>query len=181
MRFEKTPLAGCFEIEIEPHSDDRGFFARTWCRDELAEHGLTAELAQCSVSYNKARGTLRGLHLQVAPHSEAKLVRCSSGALWDVVVDLRRGSPTAGRWHATELNARRRNQLFVPEGCAHGFLTLEDDTEVEYLISVPYAPDSQRGFRFDDPTLGITWPEKPRVISDRDRELPLWNGTLLET
>lgn len=172
MIFHSTPLAGAWVLEPERHEDDRGFFARTFCLDELAEHGLDTRIAQASTSFNRRRGTVRGMHYQIAPDAEAKLVRCTRGALFDAVVDLRDGSPTRGRWFAVGLSAEAGNQLYVPPGFAHGFQTLEDETEVHYLISVPYAPASGRGFRFDDPEVGIPWPEPVTLISERDRGLP---------
>jgi dTDP-4-dehydrorhamnose 3,5-epimerase len=172
MKFHQTPLPGAFVIELEPRHDERGFFARTFCQDELRARGLDPCVAQCNVSYNRRRGTLRGLHLQRAPHEEDRLVRCTAGSIFDVVVDAREGSPTRGRWHAVTLSAAERNQLYVPKGFAHGFLTLEDDVEVAYQMSVPYAPESAAGYRYDDPTLAIEWPFEPLVVSQRDLELP---------
>ena len=176
MIFEETPLTGAFTIEIEPHRDERGFFARTWCAEELAAHGLDPQLAQASVSYNSKKGTLRGLHLQIAPHEETKIVRCTRGAIQDAIVDLRPGSKTFGQSFTTELTEQKRNQLYVPGGFAHGFLTLEDETEVSYNISTPYAPGFQRGYRFDDPKFGISWQASPSVISERDQAWTLWDG-----
>lgn len=172
MIFRETPLPGAYVLEVEPVSDERGFFARTFCRRELAQRDLEPAVAQCSISYNRRKGTLRGLHFQVAPHEEVKLVRCTRGALWDVIVDLRPGSPTFRQHFAVTLTAAERNQLYVPLGFAHGFLTLEDNTEVFYQISEPYAPDSARGYRWDDPAFAIPWPEAPAVISEKDRNLP---------
>jgi dTDP-4-dehydrorhamnose 3,5-epimerase len=164
---------GAFVIEPEPAWDERGFFARTWCRREWRERGLTAELAQCSISYNARAGTVRGMHYQAGAHAEAKLVRCTRGRIYDVVVDLRSGSPTFTQWTAVELGADDRRMVYVPEGCAHGFQTLTDATEVFYQISAFYEPASQRGVRWDDPAFGIVWPEAPsRVISSRDRAFP---------
>jgi dTDP-4-dehydrorhamnose 3,5-epimerase len=173
VRFVGTPIAGVHVVELERHEDERGFFARTWCRDELAAAGLNAELAQCSLSRNAASGTLRGMHYQRAPHEEAKLVRCTRGAIYDVALDLRPDSATCGRWFAAELDATDGRALFIPEGCAHGFQTLVDDTDVLYAISTPYAPDAAAGVRWDDPAFGIVWPDAPeRTISSRDREWP---------
>lgn len=172
MVFRELPLAGAYLIEIEPHRDERGFFARTFCTDEFYAVGLDPHVSQTSVSYNRQRGTLRGLHLQRAPHEEDRLVRCTSGAIFDVLVDVRAGSPTRGRWHAVTLTAAERNQLWVPRGFAHGFLTLEDDVEVSYQMSVPFEPGSSAGYRYDDPTFAIAWPFPPEVVSQRDRELP---------
>lgn len=172
MIFHETAVAGAWRIEPERVEDDRGFFARTWCRREFAASGLNPDLSQCSVSWNRRAGTLRGLHYQAAPHVEAKLVRCTRGALFDVVLDLRHGSPTEGRWASAELTADNRRLLYIPEGCAHGFLTLVDDTEVFYQISADYHPESSRGLRWDDPAAGIDWPAVPRVISARDEGWP---------
>lgn len=176
MIFRPTPLAGAWVLEPERHEDERGFFARTFCRDELAARGLAAEVAQASTSFNRRRGTVRGMHYQAAPDAEAKLVRCTRGALFDAVVDLRDGSPTRGRWFAQVLTAESGLQLYVPPGLAHGFQTLEDSTEVHYLISVPYAPASGRGFRYDDPEVGIPWPEPVTMVSERDLALPWFAG-----
>ena len=173
MRFVETELGGVFVVELEEHVDERGSFARTWCREEMAAAGLTSDLAQCSLSRNRRAGTLRGLHFQRPPHEEAKLVRCTRGAIFDVAVDLRPGSATLGRWVGVELDPDNSRGLYVPEGCAHGFQTLVDDTDVAYMISVPYAPEAATGVRWDDPRLGIAWPEvAERTISPRDRSLP---------
>jgi dTDP-4-dehydrorhamnose 3,5-epimerase len=174
MRFVETGLAGVVVVELEEHVDERGSFARTWCRDEMAAAGLTSELAQCSLSRNHVAGTLRGLHFQRAPHEEAKLVRCTRGAIFDVAVDLRPGSPTQGRWVGVELDPDSGKALYVPEGCAHGFQTLADDSDVAYMISTPYTPESAAGVRWDDPLLAISWPDVAgeRTISERDRSLP---------
>ncbi|HXX31669.1 MAG TPA: dTDP-4-dehydrorhamnose 3,5-epimerase [Myxococcaceae bacterium] len=172
MRFLPTSLAGAVLLEQERHPDARGFFARTWCRDELAAQGLDAGLAQASVSFNHRRGTLRGLHYQAPPHAEVKLVRCTRGALFDVAVDLRPDSPGFLSWVGVELTAENGRALYIPKGFAHGFYTLADATEVEYLISTPYAPDSARAVRFDDPLLGIRWPGPVEVIAPRDRDTP---------
>lgn len=168
MIFQPTPLAGAFLVRPEPVADERGFFARTYCREEFASHGLGREPLQSSISYNIRRGTLRGLHYQAPPHAEAKLVRCTRGRIHDVIVDLRRGSPTFRCWWAAELSADNRDMVYVPEGLAHGFLTLEDDTEVAYQISAPYRPESARGFRYDDPSFAIDWPSAPVVVGRRD-------------
>ena len=168
MLFEPTDIPGCVVVRPERHADDRGHFARTWDGEAFAAHGLSPAVAQCSVSFNAARGTLRGMHYQAAPHAEAKLVRCTRGALYDVCLDLRPDSPTFRRWTATTLTADNGAALYVPEGCAHGFLTLADDTEAFYTISAPYVPDAGRGVRYDDPAFGIAWPEPVRVIHPRD-------------
>lgn len=173
MEFVPLELPGAYLIELEPHYDGRGFFARTWCRDEFAARHLNTEIAQCSTSRTDRAGTLRGLHFQRPPHAEAKLVRCTRGAIFDVIVDLRRGSETHGEWFGVELHERRGNAIYVPEGFAHGFQTLTADAEVLYTISTPYAPDYASGVRWDDPTFGIEWPAtSERTISERDRAWP---------
>jgi dTDP-4-dehydrorhamnose 3,5-epimerase len=174
MRFEATALAGAWLLWPERVLDERGYFARTWCRRELAEHGLDPEIAQCSVSFNARKGTLRGLHFQAAPHAEVKLVRITRGAIYDVIVDLRPGSPTYRRHAAFILSAAQGNQLYIPTGMAHGFQTLEDSTEVCYQISAFYVAEAARGIRWDDPTFAIAWPEPVTVISERDRSLPFF-------
>jgi dTDP-4-dehydrorhamnose 3,5-epimerase len=172
MIVRNTLIAGVRLVEIEPGEDERGFFARTFSADTFAEHGLAVAFPECSISFNHRRGTLRGLHLQEKPHSEAKLVRCTSGALFDVAVDLRQDSSTFGRWIAVNLSAKNRRALYIPEGCAHGFLTLDDHTEVYYQISRRYVPEAFRGLRWDDPDLAIAWPGPIEVISSRDAALP---------
>jgi dTDP-4-dehydrorhamnose 3,5-epimerase len=173
VRFTPAGLDGAYIIELEPYEDERGSFARVWCRDELAVHGLNPELAQCSISRNRRAGTLRGLHYQPAPHEEAKLVRCTRGAIFDVIVDVREGSPTICRWIGIELDANAGKALYVPEGFAHGFQTLTDEAEVLYMISEPYAPEASTGARWDDPAFGIEWPVAAvRTISERDRAWP---------
>ena len=169
MRVEETPICGLLLVHLEPAEDERGHFARLWDRDLLRERGLTAEVAQASLSWNARRGTLRGLHWQAPPHAEAKLVRCTRGSMWDVAVDVRPGSPTHGHWMGFGLSARERHAVYLCEGLAHGFLTLEDDTEVLYLISTPHVPAAARGARWDDPAFGIRWPAEPEVVSTRDR------------
>lgn len=169
MRFRPLPVEGAFLVEPEPARDDRGFFARTWDRAEFAARGLDPRLEQCSISFNETKGTLRGLHHQVSPHEEAKLVRCTMGAVWDVVLDLRPDSPSYLKWHAEELTPRNRAMMYVPPGCAHGFQTLEDASEVLYLISTPHVPAAARGVRWDDPSFGIGWPMAPTRMSERDR------------
>ncbi len=172
MTFHEAKLPGVREIRIEPRPDERGFFARCWCREEFESNGLTARIAQCSISLNVRKGTLRGMHHQVPPHEETKIVRCTRGSMYDVVVDLRPDSPMFKHWIAVVLSAEERNMLYVPEGCAHGFLTLEDNTEVFYQISEFHSPESARGVRWDDPAFGIVWPSQPEVISERDRTYP---------
>ncbi|MGB5878758.1 MAG: dTDP-4-dehydrorhamnose 3,5-epimerase [Thermoanaerobaculia bacterium] len=172
MIFLETPLAGAFVIDIEPHEDERGFFARTFCQEEFEAHGLDSTFVQSSVSFNRQRGTLRGMHFQAPPHEESKVVRCTAGAIYDVIVDLRPLSPTFVQWHAVTLSAENRTMFYIPGGFAHGFLTLEDNTEVLYQMSEFYYPDSARGVRWDDPAFGIEWPVEPTAISDRDQSYP---------
>ncbi|HET7233283.1 MAG TPA: dTDP-4-dehydrorhamnose 3,5-epimerase [Longimicrobium sp.] len=173
MIFRETPLAGAWVLEQDRREDERGYFARTWCANELAAHGLNAALAQCSVSFNARAGTLRGMHYQAAPHAEAKVVRCTRGAIHDVIVDLRPESPTFRRWYAAELSEENGAALYVPEGFAHGFQTLVDATEVLYMISEFYAPESGRGVRWNDPAFGIEWPHAdPRILAPRDAGYP---------
>jgi dTDP-4-dehydrorhamnose 3,5-epimerase len=175
MIFREIPLAGAFVLEPERFEDERGFFARTWDRDQFEAHGLDPEVVQCSVSFNHRRGTLRGLHFQAAPHEETKLVRCTRGRIWDVIVDVRPGSSTRGRHFAVILSAEEGNALYVPKGMAHGFITLEDATEVFYQISERYSPEHSRGYRWDDPTFAIPWPEPVTLMSDKDRNLPFFS------
>ena len=172
MRFLETELPGALVIELERLEDERGFFARSFCEKEFAAHGLVTSFPQCNVSYNRRRGTLRGMHYQAAPHREAKLVRCTAGAIWDAIVDLRPGSPGHLQWTAVELSAETRRMLYVPEGFAHGFQTLCDDAEVFYQMSHPHVAEAGRGFRWNDPRFAIPWPLEVRAISERDRELP---------
>jgi len=173
MKFLPTPLGGACVVELQQLDDDRGFFARSFCRQEFEAHGLDPDIAQCNISFNRHRGTLRGLHYQAEPHAEAKLVRCTQGAVWDVIVDLRPGSPSFRRWHAVELSAANRLALYVPKGFAHGFQTLADNSEVLYLMSQFYRPDAARGLRWNDPTLAIKWPLADPQVSDRDGDFPL--------
>ncbi len=173
MRFISAPLDGVFILELDKHEDERGFFARTFCREEFLAHGLAPDIDQCSISYNRTRGTLRGLHWQVAPHEEIKVVRCIGGAVFDAVVDMRPESGTRGQYYAVELDEENRKALYIPKGVAHGFQTLRDDTTLLYQISSPYRPESARTLRWDDPFVRISWPypEAP-VISDKDRDAP---------
>jgi len=172
MKFIDTKLHGVFEIHTAPTSDERGLFARTWCKKEFESHGLESVLVQCSISFNKKKGTLRGMHYQAAPFEETKLVRCTQGAIYDVVLDLRSESPTFKQWFAVTLEAARRNAVYVPKGCAHGFLTLADDVEVFYQMTEFYNAASSRGVRWNDPAFGISWPGNIEVISERDRTYP---------
>lgn len=170
MIFLETPIRGAYVIEIEKHEDERGFFSRSWCTEEFAAKGLDTRLVQCNVSFNKRKGTLRGLHYQVPPHAETKLVRCTRGALYDVIVDLRSGSPTFLKWFGVELTAENYRMLYIPQRFAHGFQTLKDRTEIFYQMSEFYAPEAARGLRWDDPRLGIAWPVADRTISKKDIE-----------
>ena len=168
--FHDTTLKGAFVIEPERKEDDRGFFARTWCAEEFASRGLNPRLVQCSISYNKMKGTLRGMHYQVAPYEETKLVRCTSGAIFDVIIDLRPGSPTYTKHFSLELSESNRLMLYIPEGMAHGYQTLEDDTELSYQMSQVFHQESARGVRWNDPCFAIRWPSDSRTISLRDQE-----------
>ncbi|MBL6749658.1 MAG: dTDP-4-dehydrorhamnose 3,5-epimerase [Nevskia sp.] len=177
MKFADTPLPGVVVIEPEPIVDERGFFARLFCAREFAAHGLVPHLEQYSVSFSARAGTLRGMHYQAEPHAEAKLVRCTSGAIYDVALDLRSDSPSFKRWFAVELSAGNRRALYLPQGCAHGFQTLCDDVEVSYGISAPYVPAAARGVRWDDPAFGIEWPAAAcRTMAERDRTYPDFRG-----
>jgi len=167
-----TPIAGVLMVNSPAHADERGSFRRTWCADSFAQHGLHFVPVQASLSTNPHMYTLRGLHWQDAPHAEQKLVRCVAGAVWDVAVDLRPDSPTRHRWFGAELSATKGNALFLPQGVAHGFVTLTPDAVVEYLIDTPYAPQAARGARWDDPAFAIAWPVPPALISDKDAGWP---------
>ena len=172
MIFSETRLKGAFIVEPERLYDERGFFARTFCAEEFVANGLNPRFVQCNISFSERRGTLRGMHYQVAPHEEAKLVRCTMGAIYDVIVDLRPASSTFRQWIGVELTSENRRMLHVPEGFAHGFLTLQDNTEVLYQMSEFYHPESARGIRWDDRSLAIDWPSEVRLVSERDRQLP---------
>ncbi|HLF26890.1 MAG TPA: dTDP-4-dehydrorhamnose 3,5-epimerase [Anaerolineae bacterium] len=172
MIFTETKLPGATIIDLQRLGDERGFFARTWCAREFEEHGLSPRLAQCGLSFNQRAGTLRGMHYQVAPRQEAKLVRCTAGAIYDVIIDLRSDSPTFKQHLAVVLTAQNHKMLYIPEGFAHGLLTLEDDTEVLYQMSEFYAPEHARGVRWNDPAFGVEWPDAVQVISERDRSYP---------
>lgn len=169
MRFIRTELPGAWIVELEPIADERGYFARSFCKQEFEEHGLDPRVVQMNVSRNARAGTLRGMHMQVAPHGETKLIRCTRGAIFDVIVDLREGSPAHARWTGVELSAETGRMLYVPRGFLHGFITLVDDTEVTYSVSERYAPDAERGARWDDPVFAIEWPLEPTVMSEKDR------------
>lgn len=172
MILTELPLPGAFLIEIDKRVDERGYFARTFSAAEFAERGLDTTVDQCSISYNTERLTLRGMHYQAAPYGENKLVRCTRGAIFDVAVDLRPESPRYLGWHGVELSAENGAGVYWPQGVAHGFLTLCDGAEVAYQISAPYMPEAGRGIRWDDPAVGIAWPDRPRVVSERDAQFP---------
>lgn len=172
MKFLPGELDGVWIIEFEKHADERGYFARTWCVDEFEQNGLNPRLVQCNTSFSHKAGTLRGMHYQAAPHAEAKLIRCTRGAIFDVALDLRPNSPTFKRWLSMELHASGNRMLYIPEGFAHGFQTLEDQTEVFYQMSEFYHPGSVRGVRWDDLETGIQWPIRNPIMSERDRTLP---------
>jgi dTDP-4-dehydrorhamnose 3,5-epimerase len=174
VKFTETKLKGAFIIELEPHYDDRGFFARTFCAREFERHGLKPVVAQCNLSFNKKKGTLRGMHYQVAPVTEAKLVRCIRGAIYDVIIDLRPDTPTYGMFIGVELSAKNRRALYVPDMFAHGFQTLADETEVLYQMSEFYTPGYGRGLRYDDPALNIEWPLPVSEIAEKDASWPLF-------
>jgi len=169
MLFIETKLKGAYLIDLDKNEDERGFFARSWCVDEFEEYGLNTQMVQCNISFNKKRGTLRGMHYQVAPFEEAKLVRCTMGAIYDVIIDLRSDSPTHQEWVSVELTAQNRRALYVPEGFAHGFQTLVDKTEVFYQMSEFFHSEYARGVRWDDPVFGIAWPIEKVIISNRDK------------
>lgn len=183
MKFHETPLKGAYTIELDKMGDDRGFFARLFCTEEFEKQGLLNSFVQINNSLTGKQGALRGMHYQLAPSAEVKVVRCVSGALFDVILDIRPDSPTFGQWFGETLSAENRLMMYVPRGFAHGFLTLEPDTEAFYLVSDPYAPDLERGIRFDDPEFGIEWPMNPAEMSEKDQNWPDfnpdWHGTEL--
>jgi dTDP-4-dehydrorhamnose 3,5-epimerase len=176
MIFTATALENATVIDLDRHEDERGFFARSWCRREFEAHGLAPDLVQCDISFNLKKGTLRGMHFQIEPHEETKLVRCTRGSIFDVIVDLRRDSPSYKKSLGVVLSDENRRMLYVPKGFAHGFLTLKDGTEVFYQMSEYYDPVSQRGFRWNDPAFSISWPEEVLLVSDRDQEYPDFCG-----
>lgn len=169
MKYSELPLAGAFVIELDTIADHRGFFARAWDMREFGERGLETTVAQCNVSFNVKRGTVRGMHFQRAPHEEVKLVRCTRGSIFDVLVDIRDGSPTRLRWEGVELTSGNHRMLYVPRGFAHGYQTLEDETEVSYQVSEFYHPESEGTLLWSDPAVGIRWPVKDAIVSDKDR------------
>lgn len=172
MRFTPTPIAGAFVVDLEERRDDRGFFARVWCQREFEAHGMNARFVQCNNSFSHGRGTMRGLHYQAAPYGEAKLVGCVRGHIFDVVVDMRRDSATYLRSYGAELTGQNRSMMYVPEGCAHGYLTLADNSEVVYPVTEFYHPEAEAGLRWDDPVVSISWPETPRIVSPKDQAWP---------
>jgi dTDP-4-dehydrorhamnose 3,5-epimerase len=173
MRFRETQFNGLFIIDPEPLTDDRGFFARTWCQKEFETRGLNSNLVQCNISFNIQAGTLRGMHYQISPYGETKLVRCTQGAIYDVIIDMRPDSPTFTQWMGVELTAANHRMLYIPEGFAHGFQTLAANTEVFYQMSEFYHPDSARGVRWNDPKFGIKWPKMVNlIISHKDSNYP---------
>jgi len=176
MLFTETPLAGAYIIDIVALQDERGFFARTWSSEELEKRGLDTTLVQCNVAWNPLKGTLRGMHFQRAPQEEVKIIRCTRGALFDVIIDLRTDSPTFRQWTSVELTAESRRMLYVPKGFAHGYITLTDDVEAYYHVSAPYTPECAGGVRWDDPAFGIKWPLAPTLMSERDRDWPHFSG-----
>jgi dTDP-4-dehydrorhamnose 3,5-epimerase len=172
MRFSELPISGAYLVDIEPREDERGFFARTFCAEEFAARGLVTDFVQRSISFSRRKGTLRGLHYQADPYAETKLVRCTAGTAYDVLIDLRRGSPSFGRWHAELISQDNHAMLYIPAGCAHGFQALSDNTEVCYEITPGYVAHAARGVAFDDPTLAIAWPLPEPILSEADRARP---------
>jgi dTDP-4-dehydrorhamnose 3,5-epimerase len=177
MIFTPTALGGAYVIDLDRREDDRGFFARAWCEREFAEHGLETRFVQCNIAFSPRKGTLRGMHFQRPPHAEVKVMRCTRGAIYDVIVDLRPGSPTHKQWLGIELTADNRRMLYVPEGCAHGYQTLVDDTEAFYPVSEFYTPEAEAGVRWNDPAFGIEWPDvEGALLSEKDRSWPDYRG-----
>lgn len=172
MRFSKTGVSGAYVIDVDRIGDSRGYFGRLWCEKELAQFGIACHIAQSNVGFSPKAGTLRGLHYQKPPHQEVKIVRCTRGAVFDIVVDIRPDSPTFREWHGLELNPDNGSMLYVPEGCATGYLTLEDDSEIYYHTTKPYAPDAASGIRYDDPLFKIQWPREVVILSDSDKGWP---------
>lgn len=175
MKFNKTPLEGAFTIDLEKREDDRGFFGRFFCINEMREKGLTTQIVQINNSQSRYAGTLRGMHYQLSPKAETKIVRCIKGALWDVILDLRKESPTFGLWYGEELTAENRRVMYVPKGFAHGFISLTENTEAFYLVDEFYSLENERGIRWDDPKFKINWPRKPEVLSEKDSKWPFFD------
>ena len=180
MKFQETNLQGVWLISLDKAMDERGFFARTFCQNEFRDHGLAPSFVQCNLSHNYKRGTLRGMHFQISPHQEAKLVQCTQGAIYDVIIDLRPTSPTYLAYLANVLTTNDHNMLYVPEGFAHGFLTLEDETSIFYQMSAFFTPPAARGLRWNDPIFNIQWPEQPQVISERDNNYADFSTPIFE-
>lgn len=176
MIFTETILKGAFIIEVKRLEDERGFFGRAWCKKEMDDHGLNANAVQANVSYNKVKGTLRGMHFQVAPYSETKMVRCTSGAIYDVIIDIRPESPTFKKWFGIELTEENFKMLYVPEGFAHGFITLKDHSSVHYMVTEYYTPGAEGGLRYNDPSFNIEWPMQPVIVSEKDKNHPLFKS-----
>lgn len=176
MIFNKTELQGAYIIDVMRIEDERGFFGRSYCKEEFEAHGLNTNIMQANVSYNKVKGTLRGMHMQLSPYEESKLVRCTQGSIFDVIVDMRTHSPTFKRWIGVELSANNYKMLYVPEGFAHGFITLEDNTHVTYQVTQAYTPGAERGYRWDDPAFNIKWPFHPALISEKDKAHSLFEA-----
>jgi dTDP-4-dehydrorhamnose 3,5-epimerase len=176
MKFTPTTIDGAWLIDIQPFSDERGMFARLYCREAFLAHGVDLPVPQANIAVNTARGTLRGMHYQAPPHEEGKLIHCTGGAVYDVIVDLRPGSATRGRWFGVELSADNRWAVYAPPGCAHGYVSLTDQAALLYLMGEAYAPDAARGVRWNDPRLAIAWPMAPLLVSERDRAWPDWEG-----
>lgn len=176
MKFTETRLQGAFVVDLKKMEDERGFFARAFCRDEFKQHGMVPDVVQANMSWNQVGGTVRGMHYQHHPYQETKFIRCTRGAIFDVIIDLRKDSPTSGQWVGVELTADNRSALFVPRDFAHGFITLTDDTEVLYLVSQSYQPGSEGGIRWNDPRFGIDWPTEPVCISEKDANWPDYQG-----
>lgn len=176
MIFTETRLSGAYIVDLEPRNDERGFFARSWCVNEFTKHGLNSNLAQCNISFNKSKGTLRGMHYQVTPYQEEKLIRCTMGMIYDVIIDLREESPTFKQWFSVELSAENRRALYVPKGFAHGYQTLMDNTETTYQVTEFYHPEAERGMRWNDPVFVVHWAAPVMVISEKDRNHPLWSS-----
>ena len=176
MVFTQTKLKGAYIIDVKKIEDGRGFFGRSYCKKEFEQSGLNTNLVQVNISFNHKKGTLRGLHMQVAPHEESKLVRCTRGSIYDVILDLRSGSETFLQWIGVSLTAASYRMLYIPEGCAHAYLTLEDDTDVMYQVTEFYTPSAERGYKWNDPAFGIEWPIEPIIISDKDQDQPLYSA-----
>jgi dTDP-4-dehydrorhamnose 3,5-epimerase len=173
MRFIEAPLPGAMIIELEPYVDQRGFFSRSWCRNEFEAHRLNPQVVQCNIAFSRKRGTLRGMHYQIAPHGECKLVRCTAGGVYDMILDIRASSPTCYKWFGLELTAENRRMIYVPEGFAHGYQALVDNSEVFYQMSQFYNKEASRGVRWNDPAFGIKWPIEDPILSEQDRTFPL--------